>query len=100
MRLLDVISRTQSLQTEIKVVDVTQAPPAMLRGVSAVPAIVFADGKVITGTQCFEYAKGHEKDMSLDCGGDFLSGGGMLYSSIDSGAGAAAQRVTSWADFE
>lgn len=92
MRLLDVVARTPSLQAELEVVDVTRAPASLLRGVTAVPSIVQRDGRVISGTACFEYAKKHEKTMELDCASDAFGCGGMLYSNLDDAGAAASMR--------
>lgn len=96
MRLLDIVARTPPMQNSLQVVDVSDASPGLLAGVQAVPSIKFEDGSCITGTATFDWAKGFQEEMTLDCGADFL-GDGMLYSSIDGGTGHA-QRTNGWAD--
>lgn len=97
MRLLDIVARTPSMQSSLQVVDVADASPGLLAGIQAVPSVKFEDGRCITGTETFSWAKGFEVDMKLDAGADFL-GDGMLYSSLEGGTGHA-QRSNGWGDF-
>lgn len=79
-RFIDALKAT-SAAGHVRLLEVSQLPPHQVRSVTAVPALVLAEGQTLYGTKAFEWLKQYEGDVDLE---GFAGNGTLPFSSVDS----------------
>ena len=81
LRFIDALRRT-SVAAQTSLVDVASLSPEQLASITAVPALLTADGQTLYGTKAFEWLAQFQGDVELE---GFAGGaGGLAFSDVDS----------------
>lgn len=93
-RFIDALRRTPAASS-VAMVDVAQLTPQQLSSVTAVPALITAEGQTLYGTKAFEWLKQYEADVQLE---SFNGNGTLPFSDI--GSMGYATYATDFSAFE
>lgn len=85
MRFSDAVHTSPKATKEVRLVDVDAVSPAVRSSLNAVPTVVTAGGKRLTGSDAFSFLKVYESDSQL--GVYEINPGAMVFSDYTSGDG-------------